>query len=132
MKQCFILSIMLIVSLQSMAAVKVTEWTVIDTDTSLEWQLDNPGKMRWRDGINYCKALSLNGHSDWRLPDKTELESGSLLAKHFPDLKPVYFWTSTDYEPDREQSWVVNLLYGFVAYDNGGYSYNIKCVRTLN
>lgn len=112
------------------AAIKVTALTVVDEDNRLEWQMENPGKMRWRDGINYCKLLALNNQTDWRLPNKKELELGSKLAKHFKELNPVFFWTSTDYEQDKEKSWVVNLVYGFLAYDNGGFAYDVKCVRT--
>jgi len=121
----------LFLTFTAVADVIVTTDTVIDTDSRLEWQLENPGKMRWRDGINYCDRLTLNNAEDWRLPDKKDLELGSKMATHFNDLKPVFFWTSTDYEPDREKSWVVNLVYGFVGYDDGGYSYDVKCVRTL-
>lgn len=114
------------------AAVSVTQDTVQDSESGFEWQLKDAGKMRWRDGVNYCKDLSLAGKNDWRLPSRKELEKAPKLAKHFVDLESVFYWTATDYEPDREKSWLINLLYGFVAYDNGGYSYNIKCVRDLN
>ena len=120
---------LLVISIE--AAVSVTTDTVIDTDNNLEWQLENPGKMRWRDGVTYCKNLKLKNKSDWRLPDKKTLELGSKLATYFTGIKPVFFWTSTDYEPDREKSWLVNLVYGFLGYDDGGFSYDVKCVRTF-
>jgi len=127
---CSIFVILLAVSAD--ADVRVTATTVIDTDNDLEWQLENPGKMRWLDGVQFCNRLKLNNKSDWRLPDKKTLELGSKVSKHFTDLKPVFFWTSTDYEPNREKSWLVNLVNGSLEYDDGGFSYDVKCVRTLN
>lgn len=131
MKLFLTLMLALLVAASSEGVVRVTDTTVVDTDHGLEWQLATPGMMRWRDGMNYCKELTLNDRSDWRLPSKAELELGSQLADYFKKVEPVYYWTSTDYEPDREKSWLVHLLYGFVAYDNGGFSYFVKCVRTF-
>lgn len=113
------------------AEVKVTGPTVIDTGKGLEWQNEEPGKMRWMDGVNYCKRLSLDGKADWRLPNKDELESCFKISKHFSGVKLVFYWSSTDYEPNKEFAWLVDLSHGFLAYDNGGYSYSVKCVRTL-
>lgn len=131
MKRILSLALLFWATSQVMAGVTVTKNTVIDTDSKLEWQMENPGLMRWRDGMNYCQRLTLNNHTDWHLPNKQELELGAKIAVHFVDLKPVFFWTSTDYEPNKEKSWLVNLVYGFVGYDDGGYSYDVKCVRTL-
>jgi hypothetical protein len=131
MRRIVCLVLMLWVTVSVYAVVNVTKNTVIDTDKGFEWQLENPGLMRWRDGMNYCQRLNLNNHTDWRLPNKQELESGAGIAVHFVDLKPVFFWTSTDYEANKEKSWLVNLVYGFVGYDDGGFSYDVKCVRTL-
>ena len=42
---------------------------VTDSTTALQWQ-DNEVVFRsWDESIDYCEALSLNGHNDWRLPN---------------------------------------------------------------
>ncbi len=127
------LAVLLILLLSSdlFAEIKVTDLTVIDTIKGLEWQNEEPGKMRWLDGVNYCKNLSLDGKADWRLPNKSELESCFTISKHFSGVKLIFYWSSTDYVPNKEFSWLVDLSHGFVAYDNGGFSYSIKCVRSL-
>ena len=50
-----------------------------DKDTvtfdGLQWALETNGSyIRWPDAIEYCEALELDGHDDWRLPAMAELE----------------------------------------------------------
>lgn len=43
---------------------------------NLTWQDPPPGTtMLWSDAKKYCADLSLDGHSDWHLPNITELRS---------------------------------------------------------
>ena len=49
-------------------------WT--DPISGLTWQ--NPStesEMPWQEAMDYCEALTLGGHSDWRLPTISEMRS---------------------------------------------------------
>ena len=49
--------------------------TVVAPDTGLTWTAkDNRRDVNWRNAIDYCQNLSLEGQSDWRLPTLDELE----------------------------------------------------------
>ena len=78
--------------------------TVTDNTTGLMWQKQDDGVRRtWDQALEYCKGLSLGGHSDWRLPTVKELQSIVDYAKHnpaidtmfFPDTKASVYWSST-------------------------------------
>lgn len=50
--------------------------TVTDSKTGLMWVAkDNGIPINWPDAVEYCKKLSTGGHSDWRMPTLTELQS---------------------------------------------------------
>lgn len=43
---------------------------------SLEWAPASNGEdIKWPEAVEYCAALSLAGHDDWRLPTLAELEA---------------------------------------------------------
>ena len=43
--------------------------------TGLRWSDRAPEKMKWEDGIEYCRNLNEGGFTDWRLPDIDELRT---------------------------------------------------------
>ena len=82
--------------------------TVTDSATGLTWQKDAaPSRMAWKEALAYCEGLSLDGHSDWRLPDVKELQSIVAYDRTSPSLdttafgfkqesgKADFFWSST-------------------------------------
>jgi hypothetical protein len=80
--------------------------TITDNLTTLMWAEDTnaDGTKNLTDAIAYCNALSLGGHSDWRLPNLNEMQSlldygqtsPSLPVGHpFVPAATVYYWTST-------------------------------------
>ncbi len=49
--------------------------TITDLATGLMWSQDYSGKMTWSEAQAAAEALTLAGHTDWRLPTITELYS---------------------------------------------------------
>ena len=50
--------------------------TLTDTSTGFMWQYEASAQsLYWESALNYCETLSLDGHDDWRLPNKSETQS---------------------------------------------------------
>jgi len=110
---------------------------VTDSSTGLQWQ-DNAvsGTMTWTAAIDYCEALSLDGHSDWRLPNINELTSLVDDTKMDPSINPVfeytasnYYWSSTTYAGHTYYAWYVNFSSGYQYYDYKDGNRYVRCVR---
>jgi formylglycine-generating enzyme required for sulfatase activity len=78
--------------------------TFTDAATGLTWQSDDDGVERnYEEARTYCRALSLAGFSDWRLPTLSEFQSLTKAAKTAdPKLNTYYnhdtgadYWTAT-------------------------------------
>jgi murein DD-endopeptidase MepM/ murein hydrolase activator NlpD len=66
-----------------------THQEVIDHVTGLTWQKHDDGiKRTWHQAFDYC---ALDGHSDWRLPTKKELQSIVSFANFGPALDTDFF-----------------------------------------
>lgn len=119
--------------------------TLIDFDTGLMWAKDIQGKgcnygrmLTWKDSIDYAKALSFAGYSDWRLPTIKELVSivdYSKLAPAtysiFEDTPCGYFWSSSEFKSDTRGAWVVGFDTGRVNGDDKSEFFCLRCVRNV-
>jgi len=116
-----------------------SDTTVIDNNSKLEWQDSYSGsvpQLQWEAAINYCENLTLNGKSDWRLPNINELFS---ITEHshgsptindiFQNTKEDFYWTSTTYSGSSSYAWAVSFEYGSNTYYPKERSYFIRCVR---
>lgn len=99
----------------------------------------NAIKKNWTDAIKYCNSLELSSYSDWRLPNKLELQSITDKNKFNPAIKlgikyisPEYYWSNDSQEgipyfalaknfKNGEENWIVkkNLFL-------------VRCVRNSN
>jgi murein DD-endopeptidase MepM/ murein hydrolase activator NlpD len=65
---------------------------VIDHVTGLTWQRHDDGiKRTWTEAMDYCENLTLDGYSDWRLPQKKELQSIANYGSFGPAVDVAYF-----------------------------------------
>jgi hypothetical protein len=78
--------------------------TVLDQSTGLVWQKgQSASEMTWQQALAYCEAAETGGKTDWRLPNKRELDSLVDDARSGPALSPLFdvpgassmFWSST-------------------------------------
>ncbi len=101
--------------------------TVTDTSTGLIWQKATaPGTYSWEQALDYCENLTLADKSDWRLPNRNELQSlvnydrynPAIDTTFFPDTRSCdmhdycFYWTSTTYSM-MQYAWTVDFGYGF-------------------
>lgn len=76
--------------------------------------------MTWGTALAAAKNANFADHSDWRLPNKKELESIVELCGYnpninqdiFPATPASYFWSGSSYVPDPPNAWVVYFSSG--------------------
>jgi hypothetical protein len=115
---------------------------VTDSRTNLEWQDDysnNGGSIKnttWRNAIDYCVNLNLDGNSDWRLPNLNELTSLVDDTTYSPAIDGVFqntnsypYWSSTTNAHNYDSAWIVNFGNGYQYNGNKGTSNYVRCVR---
>ena len=116
---------------------------VTDSTTGLAWQdnSDTNGTQRtWQEAIDYCEALTLDTHDDWRLPNINELKSLIDRSKREPAIKGDVFeyigtnnyyiyWSSSSFVGNEDDAWVVYFYGGNVHGHGKGYNGYVRCVR---
>ena len=114
--------------------------TVTDTDTGLMWQKATAGTYTWKQALAYAEGLLLAGHTDWRLPNRNELQSLVDYSQWYPAIDPLlvpymvwsvyYYWTSTTYaDLPTYGAWVVGFDDGDVDVDHKPVIYYVRAVR---
>lgn len=119
--------------------------TVADFVTGLLWQQADGGEMTWEKATDYCKALSLGGLTDWRLPFAHEafsiLNHGAanpaLDTRVFPRSSAEYWWASETRSGDPTRVWVTNAGGGIGPHPKsetlsagGAKRFHVRCVHS--
>ncbi len=95
--------------------------TITDTTTWLMWSKEDVGdRQSWEPADKACRALTLAGFSDWRLPTRAELLTLVDDTRHepaidisaFPSCKSSWYWTGTPTAWDPSCAWIVNFHSG--------------------
>ncbi|MCX6355770.1 MAG: DUF1566 domain-containing protein [Candidatus Aureabacteria bacterium] len=118
--------------------------TVMDNVTGLIWPssgtgagCNSNGQLVWSSAIVWAEGLNFAGSTDWRLPNKTELQTLLVLdggaprinKTYFPDTTTSGYWSSTT-EPNRTTyALSPNFYLGFVGSIEKTRSYYVRAVR---
>ena len=108
---------------------------VNDLTNNLMWQDDKTVLKDWQGAIDYCQNLNLGGYSDWRLPNKEELNTivdtnnNPSIKKEFKNTASYYYWSSTPYAGISNGAWVVGFNSGDEGYNSKNDSNSVRCVR---
>ena len=113
--------------------------TVTDTETGLIWQKATAlGTYTWQQALAYAEGLSIGGHSDWRLPNRNELQTLVDYSRYNPAIDPLLeadtmlssYWSSTTFAYYTYHAWSVGFNYaGYVFNHDKSNSYYVRAVR---
>lgn len=124
--------------------------TTIDNSTGLMWMRCSLGQewngntcsgsaaaVSWADALKAAENQEFAGYTDWRLPNKNELESivegrcslPATNSKIFPATPSTYFWSSSPYAPVSPGAWSVDFAYGTVNATVKTFPLQIRLVR---
>lgn len=116
-----------------------TAGVVVDRVTGLEWQADGTigSMMTQSEAVAFCQGLSLNGHTDWRLPSVIELVSivdrtrfnPSINVSAFPITPLGEYWTSSAHLGFLDRGWYVGFDSGIVWTTPSSTPSYARCVR---
>jgi hypothetical protein len=110
--------------------------TITDLLTGLIWMRNPPEEeVSWSEALRYANELDFGGHRDWRLPNANEIESlinygapddgAWLYTAGFADTLSGWFWTSTSYNLDPVDAYIVNMDNGGMFMDYKANSYHV-------
>ena len=123
--------------------------TVTHTATALMWKQCNEGLtgsacatgsasvLLWADALSAAKNSAFAGYSDWRLPNKQELESLIDTRCYLPSINDTVFpgtvadwtWTSTTFAASPTNAWLVSFNHGGAYADLKPYYVVVRLVR---
>ena len=103
---------------------------------------DAPATMKWKAAMKYAADLDANGHKDWRLPSKAEMDllyrnkDAGALKGTFKDKVSgfglaLWYWSCTEHASNSSGAWGQCFTDGGGAWDNskGLPVLSVRCVR---
>ncbi len=113
--------------------------TVTDTTSGLMWSKEDVGdRQSWEPADKACRALTLAGFSDWRLPTRAELltllddtrHEPAIDVSAFPTCKSNWYWTGTPAAWDPSCAWIVLFDFGYASSLRRSYGAFVRAVRS--
>lgn len=82
----------------------------------------NAAGYSWVQALQMSNSFTYAGFTDWRLPNRNELETileakcnaPAINANIFPGTNPDYYWTSSPYVGLADSAWSIDFGYGAV------------------
>ena len=125
---------------------------ILDKQTELIWARDTELLQKgvpWEEAISLCQNIEIGGKKGWRLPTRDELiaildtsQSRPALPEGHPFTKirvmeyggkgDYDYWTSTEYEGNSNNAWLVHMSVGRVLDDLKIFDHLIGPVRDSN
>jgi hypothetical protein len=116
--------------------------TVSDTATGLMWEkATEPETYTWANALSRCENLvfpETDGYSDWRLPNRNELQTLVDYSRNNPPaIDPLLvpssvsssYWSSTTFAYSTDLAWYMNFSYGGDGNDYKSYGGYVRAVR---
>lgn len=110
-------------------------------DTALRYT--NQGDLRTGDASSFVASVNaqgLCGRTDWRLPDRNELQglldygrkTGAVTidAKWFPNTAPTWTWTATPFAGGAVTGWAVDFSVAHVYYGKNQQQFAVRLVSS--
>ena len=117
----------------------VSNEIIKDLTTNLYWQKGYVTGKTWQEALEYCENLTLDGYSDWRLPNINELISlvnygAKNPASDFINMPSKPFWSSTtSLSYSTGNALYIKFATGDLDYISKTYTYDprlTRCVRS--
>lgn len=100
-----------------------------------------PGLYTWADGKRYCENLEANGHDDWTLPTKDQLNhlyekrntgvfAGTFNERAFSTAD--WYWSFTEHASNSSSAWNQRFTDGDDDWNHkDGIELSVRCVRAV-
>ena len=113
--------------------------TVTDIATGLIWQKATAPTQPWKQALAYAEGLTLAGYSDWRLPNRNELQSLVDYSRRGPSINPLLetntlsscYWSSTTHAYGIGPAWFVDFDLGAVYNHEKTVICCVRAVRSV-
>lgn len=125
--------------------------TVTDTRTRLMWKLcaegqswngnacaGDPSTHTWEEALMLAEGHTFAGRSDWRLPNRNELQSLVETCRTNPATNTTifpmassgwHFWSSTPFADNSNNAWIVYFSLGHTSNNNRSSASSVLLVR---
>ena len=112
---------------------------IVDQKTGLMWQDTRSARnihKEWRSAQKYCRDLTLDGYSDWRLPTYDTLldimaytKNGSRINPAFKNRTVGVYWTNSPSITSAQYAWGINFDKNAAVHVDKLNMYHVRCVR---
>ncbi len=113
---------------------------VVDKKHNLVWQDTNAVALNFKDALEYCASLELQGYSNWELPDIKTLRSLVDYDRYSPAISDVFehtknasYYSSSRDRRDANESYVENIEFnhGVDGHIGVEQKQHVRCVQKL-